>query len=101
MIPASPSPAVAPDHNDAKLAGYHACAREAVLYLVNTEKIHPSDPMVTGLAEHLNKLQAHVEYQRLLEAAGENTCNATLRSRLVLAAYRGCDLYYITASTQK
>jgi hypothetical protein len=94
MVPESESQVVTPSHNDVELAGYHACAREAVLYLVNTEKIPPTDPLVKGLAEHLNKRQAHVEYQRLLEAAGEHDCSATLRSSLRLAAYRGCNLTY-------
>jgi hypothetical protein len=94
MIPVSESSVMAPSHSDVELAGYHACARQAVLYLVNTEKLSPSNPTVTGLAEHLNKRQAHLEYQRLLDATGGNTCNATLRSRLILAAYKGCDLQY-------
>jgi hypothetical protein len=94
MVPETESQVVKPSHNDVELAGYHACAREAVLYLVNTEKIPQTDPLVTGLAEHLNKRQAHVEYQRLLEVAGEHACNATLRTSLILAAYRGCNLNY-------
>lgn len=94
MIPTSESPVMAPTHNDVELAGYHACAREALLYLVNTEKLPPSDPMVSGLAEHLYKRQAHLEHQRLLEAIGGNKCNASLHSRLILAAYKGCDLKY-------
>jgi hypothetical protein len=94
MIPETESQVVTPNNNDVELAGYHACAREAVLYLVNTEKIPATDPLVTGLAEHLNKRQAHIEYQRLLKEAGERTCNGTLRTSLVLAAYRGCNLNY-------
>lgn len=94
MIPASESSVISPSHNDVELAGYHACAEEAVLYLVNTEKLAPSDPIVGGLAQHLKKRQAHLEYQRLLDAMGGNKCTATQRSRLILAAYKGCDLQY-------
>jgi hypothetical protein len=93
MIPESESPVMVSSPSDVELAGYHACAREAVLYLVNTEKLPPNDPLVTALAEHLNKRQAHVEYQRLLNAVGEKH-NTSIRSQLVLAAYKGCDLNY-------
>jgi hypothetical protein len=94
MVPETESQVVTPSDNDVELAGYHACAKEAVLYLINTEKIPATDPLVRGLAEHLNKRQAHVEYQRLVEAAGELGCNATLRKNLLLAAYKGCNLKY-------
>jgi hypothetical protein len=93
MIPESESPVVVSSHREVELAGYHACAREAVHYLVNTEKLPPNDPLVIALAEHLSKRQAHVEYQRLLNAVGEKH-HAALRSQLVLAAYKGCDLSY-------
>jgi hypothetical protein len=92
MIPESDSPVVVTGHSDVELAGYHTCAREAVLYLVNIEKLSPNDPLVIALAEHLNKRQAHVEYHHLLNAVGENKPSAALRSQLVLAAYKGCDL---------
>jgi hypothetical protein len=94
MIPESESTLVVSSHSDVELAGYRACAREAVLYLLNTENLPANDPLVIGLAEHLHKRQAHVEYQRLLKAIGENKHNAALRSQLVLAAYKGCDLNY-------
>jgi predicted hotdog family 3-hydroxylacyl-ACP dehydratase len=94
MIPESESTVVVSSHSDVELAGYHACAREAVLYLVNTEKLPANDPLVIALAEHLHKRQAHVEYQCLLKAIGENKHNSALRSQLVLAAYKGCDLNY-------
>jgi len=94
MIPESESTVVVSSHSDVELAGYRACAREAVLYLVNSEKLPANDPLVTALTEHLHKRQAHLEYQCLLNAIGENKHNSALRSQLLLAVYKGCDLNY-------
>ncbi|PSN35103.1 hypothetical protein C0J52_28456 [Blattella germanica] len=95
MIPEQVSP---PLNNDVELAGYRACAREAVLYLLNVEKIPVTDPMVKGLSEHLHRRQAHVEHQRLLDSIKKSVHNNATRSELLIAAYKGCDLRYSTNS---
>lgn len=45
---------------DAALAGYEYCSKEAIRYLMEEEKLDPDHPVVRQLQQHLDSRRAHV-----------------------------------------
>ncbi|XP_035217954.1 uncharacterized protein LOC118191262 [Stegodyphus dumicola] len=56
----SATPAEDDRHAELLLAGFRACAKEALRFLLEDEGLAPDHPLPAGLEEHLTKRQCHL-----------------------------------------
>lgn len=90
-------------------AGYRQCAAEALEWLLNLG-YEPGHPLLRSLAAHLSKKRAYLEkmdLERYLvgdKDSGTRTRIETdkqIQKFLVEAAFRGCDLNYVSVNPDK